>query len=103
MDMDKKLQEVCRLFKIEDTYVGYETVQMGNVNKTYKVNFLLPDGKPKSFLVQNVNTYAFRNPIGLMDNIDKVTEHIRAKKPGQIALHFHHTADRKTYVVDIAS
>ena len=33
-------------------------------------------------------------------NIDKLTEHIRAKKPGQVALHFHHTADRKTYVVD---
>lgn len=35
-----------------------------------------------------------------MDNIDKVTEHIRAKKSGEIALHFHHTADRKTYVID---
>ena len=100
MDMDKKLQEVCRLFKIEDTYVGYETVQMGNVNKTYKVNFLLPGGKPKSFLVQNVNTYAFREPVGLMENIDRVTEHIRAKRPGKTALHFHHTHDRKTYVVD---
>ena len=100
MDMDKKLQEVCRLFKIEDTYVGYETVQMGNVNKTYKVNFLLPDGKPKSFLVQNVNTYAFREPVGLMENIDRVTEHIRVKRPGKTALHFHHTYDRKTYVVD---
>ena len=73
---------------------------MGNVNRTYKVNFMLPEGQPKSFLVQNVNTYAFRNPVGLMDNIDKVTEHIRAKKPGQLALHFHHTADRKTYVAD---
>ena len=100
MDMDKKLQEVCRLFKIEDSYVGYETVQMGNVNKTYKVNFLLPDGTPKSFLVQNVNTYAFREPVGLMENIDRVTEHIRAKRPGKTALHFHHTYDRKTYVVD---
>ena len=100
MDMDKKLQEVCRLFKIEDTYLGYDTVQMGNVNKTYKVNFLLPDGKPKSFLVQNVNTYAFREPVGLMENIDRVTEHIRAKRPGKTALHFHHTHDRKTYVVD---
>ena len=73
---------------------------MGNVNKTYKVNFLLSDGTPKSFLVQNVNTYAFRNPVGLMQNIDLVTEHIRGKKPGQTALHFHHTYDRKTYVVD---
>ena len=100
MDLHDKLLEVSRLFRIEYEYLGYETIQMGNVNRTYKVNFMLPEGKPKSFLVQNVNTYAFRNPVGLMDNIDKVTEHIRAKKPGQLALHFHHTADRKTYVAD---
>ena len=100
MDLYEKLLEVSRLFRIDYEYLGYETIQMGNVNHTYKVNFMLPEGKPKSFLVQNVNTYAFRNPVGLMNNIDKVTEHIRAKKPGQLALHFHHTEDRKTYVID---
>ena len=100
MTLHDKLLEICRLFKIEDEFLGYETIQMGNVNKTYKVNFRLADGNPKSFLVQNVNTFAFRNPVGLMQNIDLVTEHIRAKKPGQMALHFHHTYDRKTYVVD---
>ena len=100
MDLYQKLLEVSRLFRIDYEYLGYETIQMGNVNRTYKVNFMLPEGKPKSFLVQNINTYAFRNPIGLMENIDKVTEYIRAKKPGQLALHFHHTADRKTYVID---
>ena len=100
MELYDKLLQVSRLFRIDYEYLGYETIQMGNVNRTYKVNFMLPEGKPKSFLVQNVNTYAFRNPVGLMDNIDKVTEHIRAKKPGQLALHFHHTADRKTYVED---
>ncbi len=100
MDLYQKLLEVSRLFRIDYEYLGYETIQMGNVNRTYKVNFLLPEGTPKSFLVQNVNTYAFRHPVELMDNIDKVTEHIRAKKPGQLALHFHHTEDRKTYVED---
>lgn len=100
MDLTRKLEEVCRLFRIDYEYLGYETIQMGNVNRTYKVNFLLPEGTPKSFLVQNVNTYAFRNPVGLMNNIDMVTEHIRRKKPGRLALHFHHTADRKTYVSD---
>lgn len=100
MDLHAKLHEVCKLFRIYDEFLGYETIQMGNVNRTYKVNFLLADGTPKSFLVQNVNTYAFRNPVALMDNIDHVTEHIRSKKPGQTALHFHHTADRKTYVID---
>ena len=100
MDLNQKLQEVCKLFRIEDTYVGYDTIQMGNVNRTYKVNFRRVDGSPKSYLVQNVNTYAFRDPVGLMENIDGVTEHIRKKRPGQTALHFHHTADRKTYLID---
>lgn len=100
MDLNKKLEEVSRKFRIEGTFVGYETIQVGNVNKTYEVKFILPDGNPKSFLIQNVNTYAFRAPVQLMENIDKVTEHIRAKKPGQVALHFHHTEDRKTYVAD---
>ena len=100
MDLYNKLEQVSRCFRIEGTFVGYETIQVGNVNRTYEVKFILPEGKPKSFLIQNVNTYAFRNPVQLMENIDKVTEHIRGKKPGEIALHFHHTADRKTYVID---
>ena len=100
MDLYNKLQEVSRLFRIEHEYIGYETIQVGNVNKTYKVNFVRADGSPKSYLIQNVNTYAFRNAEGLMNNIDKVTEHIRSKKPGHVALHYHHTADRATYVLD---
>ena len=99
MDLYQKLEEVSRQFRIEGEYLGYETIQTGNVNHTYRVKFIKPNGEPKSYLVQNVNTYAFRDPVSLMDNIDKVTEHIRAKRPGQLALHFHHTADRKTYVM----
>ena len=100
MDLNQKLEAVSRQFRIEGQFVGYETIHTGNVNHTYRVKFILPNGKPKSYLLQNVNTYAFRNPIQLMENIDQVTEHIRAKRPGQLALHFHHTADRKTYVLD---
>ena len=100
MELNEKLHEVCRAFRITYPYLGFETIQMGNVNKTYKVNFRLEDGRPKSFLLQNVNTFAFREPIGLMDNIDKVTEHIRRKCPNRTCLHFHHTADRKTYLID---
>lgn len=98
--MDEKLREVSAVFRLPGTYLSYESIQVGIVNRTYKVNFRLDDGKEKSFLVQNVNTYAFRNPIGLMNNIDLVTEHIRAKNPNKLALHFHHTQDRKTYWMD---
>ena len=43
LDMNKKLEEICRLFRIEGTYVGYETIQVGNVNKTYECKFILPE------------------------------------------------------------
>ena len=98
--MDEKLRQVSAVFRLPGTYLGYEAIQVGIVNRTYRVIFLLEDGREKSFLVQNVNTYAFRNPIGLMNNIDLVTEHIRAKCPGKLSLHFHHTQDRKTYWLD---
>ena len=100
VELNQKLQEICKLFRIEYTWDGFETIQMGNVNKTYKVNFRKSDGSPKSYLLQNVNTYAFRDPVGLMENIDGVTEHIRNKCPDKVSLHFHHTADRKTYIID---
>lgn len=100
MELNEKLLQICREFRIDDEYVGFETIQMGNVNQTYRVDFRLKDGSPKSFLLQNVNTYAFRRPVELMENIDRVTEHIRAKNPNKTCLHFHHTANRKTYIID---
>ena len=100
MNIDQKLAKVCEGFCIQGTYVGHEVIQVGNVNKTYRVKVLLENGNEKSFLVQNLNTYVFKNPVQVMDNIDKVTEHIRAKHPQELALHFHHTRDRKTYIED---
>ena len=100
MTMDQKLERVCRAFCIREEYLGHKLIQVGNVNKTYQVNFRQPDGTEKSYLLQNVNTYVFKHPVQVMENIGMVTEHIRAKRPGQTALHFHHTADRKTYVAD---
>ena len=51
------------------------------MNHTYRVNYIRDDGtgmaQIKPYLMQLVNTYAFKNPIQLMENIDKVTEYIR--------------------------
>lgn len=98
MNMDEKLAKVCQGFCIKGTYVGYELIQRGNVNKTYRVKVCMEDGSEEVFLVQNLNTYVFKNPVQVMENIDKVTEHIRAKHPDEISVHFYHTADRKTYI-----
>lgn len=96
----EKLLEICRAFRIPGEMVSYEEIKMGNVNRTYKVNFLQEDGSDKSYMVQRINTYAFKEPEKVMSNIDIVTEHIRAKSPEKISLHFHHTAGRQNYISD---
>lgn len=98
--MEEKLQQVCKAFRIEGTFQSYEEIKVGNVNHTYKVNYLRPDGKAKSYMIQALNTFVFKKPVEVMDNIDKVTEYIHAKQPQRTVLHFHHTPERKIYVQD---
>ena len=103
-DTARKLLKVGDAFRIQGPFFSYEEIKMGNVNHTYKVNYIRDDGsgmaRIKSYLVQRVNTYAFQRPLELMANIDKVTEYIHAKYPHVKCLHFHHTAERNNYLMD---
>ena len=102
-DTARKLQQIGEAFCIKGPFFSYEEIKVGNVNRTYKVNYVREEdgmAKIKSYLVQRVNTYAFRRPVELMQNIDRVTEHIRSKCPDGVNLHFHHTKDRKNYLME---
>ena len=88
--IDQEIQQVCEAFRIRGAFQSCEEIKMGNVNRTYKVNYIRDDGKPKSYIVQRVNTYVFKNPVQVMDNIDLVTEHLHLRAPKKRSLHFHH-------------
>lgn len=92
-----ELSCVGQEFRLPGDTDSYEVINNGNINSTYKVNYINPDGSPKSYIFQRINTYVFKNPIQIMDNIDHITSHIRAKCPGRINLHFHHTHDGTNY------
>ena len=102
-DTARQLLKVGEAFRIPGPFFSYEEIKMGNVNHTYKVNYIRDDGsgmaRIKSYLVQRVNTYAFQRPLELMSNIDKVTEYIHANFPHVKCLHFHHTAKRHNYLM----
>ncbi len=101
----RKLQQVGKAFHLPGPFFSYEEILNGNVNRTYKVNYISDDGTGmaviKPYLVQKINSYAFHNPDELMSNIDRVTEFIRTKRPDKTCMHFHHTdvtGERKTYL-----
>ena len=101
----RKLQQIGKCFNLPGPFFSYEEILNGNVNRTFKVNYISDDGTGmavvKPYLMQKINSYAFHNADELMSNIDKVTEYIREKRPGKTCMHFHHTditGERKTYL-----
>ncbi len=100
MQIDSRLEEIGKKFRIQGQYIESSQITVGNVNKTYKVTYRRADGSLKSYIIQRINTFAFRQPEQLMRNADLVSEHIRTKAQGGVPIHFHHTQDRKTYVYD---
>lgn len=101
-NLKDKLAFICEKFRIPGTLLWYKQMESGNINTTYKV--MVKNGKETGYVIQKINSYVFRDPEAVMNNIDLVTEHIMAKKQrehGIIArryrLHFHHTADRKNF------
>ncbi len=99
------LKHVGALFGIEGEYVGCEQIKTGNINQTYLVIYHR-DGEDKKYIIQKVNTYVFKNPEGVMQNIGRVTEHIRAKvketesTAKRNVLHFLNTDEGKNFAYD---
>ena len=102
MKEEKLIKSVCEKFCIAGEYKCYEMVTSGHINTTYRVYFLR-NGEVKDYILQRVNTYVFRNPIEVIENISAVTEFIRAKikqKQGTAkrnVLHYAQTQDGKYY------
>ena len=91
------LNIVGRKFRLPGEIYSCDTITMGNINSTYKVTYVQKDSSLKSYLFQRVNTNVFKNPVEIMENIDRVTTFIRNKYPNQVTLHFHHTDEGLNY------
>ena len=102
MNADKeKLSYICSQFRIPGEILVYRWIPSGHINAAYYA--AVYDGKEiYQLLIQRINTYVFRDPVGMMGNIDRITEHIRSQErtmEKRRRLHFRHTAQRKNYLV----
>ena len=100
--LEKQIQDVCARFQIVGEYKSYEIINSGHINTTYCVYFIR-HGEVKDYILQRVNTYVFRDPVGVMENISRVTEYIRAKikatgrSAKRYVLHYAKTAENEYY------
>ena len=97
--MYNTLKVIGQKFRLRGEIYSYDAITMGNINATYKVTYMREDETLKSYLFQRVNTHVFKNPVQIMENIDRVTSFIRERYPDQVSLHFHHTDEGQNYYV----
>ena len=99
--LKEKLAYICKQFRIPGEIIIYRWIPAGHINTAYYV--AIYNGKEVTqLLVQKINTYVFREPIGMMRNIELITGHIEEKEQTterRRRLHSHHTAEGRNYVV----
>lgn len=72
------IKHILKQFSFQGKYISAEELTSGNINSTYVLTYEQTDGSTKHYVLQKINTVAFKNPQELMTNIQLVVDHITA-------------------------
>ncbi len=70
------IKHIIKQFNFQGKYVSAEELTSGNINVTYKLVYQQEDGSVLHYVLQKINTVAFKDPVELMDNIHQVVDHM---------------------------
>ncbi len=76
--MTDQIKKVLPQFQLPEEFQKITLFNNGHINKTYKVTYE-KDGKDQSYIVQGINSYVFKNPEDVMDNIAEITQFMKQK------------------------
>lgn len=72
----KIIRNIIEQFNIPGRCIDIQTINTGNINRTYIVSYLMDNGTIKKYIIQKINTTVFKEPYKLMKNIDGITKWI---------------------------
>ena len=75
---EQQLQDVSRQFQIYGQILHAETCKIGHINETYTATYD-QGGTRVRYVHQKINRTVFRDPPAVMDNLQRVTRHLRGK------------------------
>lgn len=79
---EKQLQDISRQFQIYGEILHAETLKIGHINETYSATYS-QGGTRVRYIHQKINRTVFKNPAKVMDNVMRVTTHIRKRLEAQ--------------------
>ena len=80
--LHKKIDTVSELvtaFKFKGELKNISQLFDGHINDTYIFEFLEKNGHTNKYLVQELNTYVFKEPDALMKNVVSVTDYLQRR------------------------
>ena len=81
---EQQLTEISKQFQIYGEIRHAETCKIGHINETYSATYD-QGGTAVRYIHQKINQNVFKNPSGVMDNVTRVTTHLRRKLEEQKA------------------
>lgn len=82
MNLKHDVRGIARQFQLDGEFSSAVPFGSGHINDTYCVTFN-QRGAPVRYLVQRLNHAVFKNPAAVMENIQRVTAHLRQNSAGQ--------------------
>ena len=75
---EEQLREIIALFQVYGDIVSVNRYGSGHINDTFKIDISI-GGAAVSYVLQRINDSIFTRPDRVMENIARVTNHIRGK------------------------
>lgn len=79
------IPDIARNFEIFGEFLEFQPFGNGHINDTYAASYV-QGGAVIRYIHQRVNHNIFKNPVAQMENIQRVTAHMRAKLPDKVRL-----------------
>ena len=100
-----QVKQIFEKFNIDGDIIDIDYFSNGLINTSCKIT-TLANGKTKEYVLQKINKNVFKNPEDVMDNISKVTTHIKKKinekgeSSARRVLKFYTSNNGKYYALD---
>ncbi len=82
MNLNHNVAEVARHFEIPGEFSSAAPYGSGHINDSYCAAFRTA-GKTARYIIQRINHHIFKNPVAVMENIQRVTSHLGAQVNGE--------------------
>ena len=99
------ITKISMFFNIKGTILEARQIKTGHINRTYIVK--TKDGnKNCAYIVQRINKYVFKDPVMLMENVQKITDYMKNKyiamgiNPERLVLNFMKSINGESCLID---